>query len=230
MITQFHGTDHRHRLAEICSDCFMLILQLRTASDFGDPEVLRRRIKELFDKMERECKREGIAFEDIEMARFALVAFIDESVLSSEWSQKEAWLANPLQLELFNRYDAGEEFFVRLEQLRQRPQAHAEVLEVYYLSMALGFKGRYQLQEQERLRYLMEDTLSDLRRVTGKSGESLSPHGQRRDEIVEVVAREVPLWVVGVGAAAVGFFFYLIMTFLSSAAARDAVEVINGIT
>jgi type VI secretion system protein ImpK len=220
--------DENERLPDFCADCLMLVLQLRAAKEFGDATVLRRRIKDLFDRLERNTKRAGIEFEDVQMAKFALVAFIDETIIGSQWSQKDAWLALPLQLELFNRYDAGEEFFVRLDQLRQRPQANVDVLEVYYLCMVLGFKGKYQLQETERLRLLIEDTYNDLRRAAGgRVAEILSPNGKRRDEIAEVVTKEIPLWVIGVTAAAVGFLFFIIMTLFINGSAETVKRVIE---
>ena len=130
------------RLADVYAPCFSLALQLRATNEYGDAEVLRRRIKHLLETTRHEAKRTGLAPEDVREAEFALVAFLDETLLSSEWSQKDRWLARPLQLELYDRYDAGEAFFDRLDGLRANPGLHAEVLEVYYLCMALGFKGK----------------------------------------------------------------------------------------
>ncbi|MFX1263720.1 MAG: DotU family type IV/VI secretion system protein, partial [Promethearchaeota archaeon] len=114
-ITYVQGR-RKQGLPEICSDCLTLILQLRRTSELGDQSVLKERIFSLLSKVEREAKEAGIESEDIQWAIFALVAFIDETIISSEWGAKDAWLAKPLQLEFFNRYDAGEEFFNRLEQ------------------------------------------------------------------------------------------------------------------
>ena len=99
------------KLVDICSDAFMLVLQLRASQEYGDPEVLRQRILHMLEKTEHQARRQNIDSEDIQKAKFALVAFLDETIITSEWSQKQAWLANPLQLQLYNRFDAGEEFF-----------------------------------------------------------------------------------------------------------------------
>jgi type VI protein secretion system component VasF len=57
----------------------------------------------------------------------------------------------------------------------------------------------------------------------------LSPHGQRKDEIANVVAKEIPLWVIVTSAVAVGFFFYLIMTLLITGFADSVARVIRSI-
>lgn len=220
-------THHRLKLSDICSECFTLILHLRAIKEFGDPEILRRRIKDLLDKIERDGKRVDVSPDGIQMAKFALVAFIDESIITSEWSRREAWRANPLQFELFGRYDAGEELFRRVDQLRQRTQDNAPVLEVFYLCLVLGFKGKYQMFEQEKLRQLIAELHADLRRVAGKATNVLSPQGRRSDEIVDVVANEIPAWVIGVAAAGIAFIFWFIMRLIISGAAKDVAQMIE---
>ena len=218
------------RLAEIFAACFTLILQLRSAQDFGDPEVLRRRIKDLLDRAGQEALRAGIPSEDLREARFAIVAFIDETILASDWHRRDVWMARPLQLELYDRFDAGEEFFVRLEQLREQPALRAEALEVYYLCMALGFKGKYQLHGQEQLRILIEDTYSLLSRTPGMGRVALSPHGRPRDQIAAEIKNKFPTWVIVVLAVALGLIIYVGLQFYMGAAAEDAVEAINQAT
>lgn len=222
-------TPRKHRLPEICAECFTLILQLRRTSEYGEQNTLRERIFSLLSKVERDSKEAGIDSEDIQSAIFALVAFIDETIISSEWGGKEAWLAKPLQLEFFNRYDAGEEFFVRLENLRQRPHYKSNVLEIYYLCLALGFKGKYRFQSRDILQRIKEDTYTDLTHIKGRSAYVLSPHGQKKDEIANVVTREIPLWVILTSALAVGFFFYLIMALLISGFADNVADLIRSI-
>ncbi|QXD13866.1 type IVB secretion system protein IcmH/DotU [Rhodocaloribacter litoris] len=222
----FDETRNR-RLAEIYAPCFTLILQLRGSREFGDADVLRRRIKDLFDQAEREAMRAGISGEEIRNARFALVAFIDETVLSSDWSQKDRWVARPLQLELYERYDAGEVFFDRLQELLQQPGVHAEVLEVYYLCMTLGFKGRYQLHEQERLRILIEECFAALNRAPGMQAAQLAPHGRPRGQVAAEVRSKIPAWAIAAAAAGLALLIYIGMTFYVSGVADRTVQTIE---
>lgn len=227
MKTEHFDRPDDKNLATLCSDCFVLILKLRASREFGDVEVLRQRIKTLFEKIERDGRHAGFAFEDIQTAKFGLVAFIDETVVTSDWSQKENWLSNPLQFILFNRFDAGEEFFQKLQELRTNARSNAPVLEVYYYCLALGFKGKYKIHEPERLRSLIDELYRDLRYLTGRDIPALSPHGQRKDEIVDVMTAEIPTWVIAVSAAAIGFFFYLVMTFLINNSADNVIRFIE---
>ena len=217
-------------LMEVCSDGFALILKLRDTSEYGDHELLRQRILDLLGRIEHDAKEAGIEHDDTRQAIFALIAFLDETIIASGWTHKATWLSKPLQLEFFNRFDAGEEFFNRLEKLRQRAHYNGDLLEIYYFCMALGFKGKYQIVDREKLRAIIEGTYADLRQLKKRPTDILSPHGDRKEEFIEVMTREVPIWVVLVTAAALGFFFYLAMTFLINGAAGRALDLISRIT
>ena len=217
------------RISEIFSPCFALILQLRATDAFGEADLLRQRIKNLLEKAGLQATRAGISHEDIQAAKFALVAFIDETILSSEWMHKDRWLSRPLQLEIYDRYDAGEEFFVKLDGLRAQAALRAEVLEVYYLCMALGFKGRYQLHDQERLRLIIEETYAELKRLPGMGVNVLSVHGKPRDQVATEVKSKLPAWVVVACAAALGLLVYIGMSFYISDAADDTVGAIESV-
>jgi type VI secretion system protein ImpK len=87
----------------------------------------------------------GYASETNNSAFFAVVAFLDESVLQLQNPSFAAWAQRPLQEELFNHNRAGEIFFDNLRGLlaREESQDTADCLEVYCLCLLLGFRGRY---------------------------------------------------------------------------------------
>src|SRR6266496_3440856 len=66
---------------------------------------------------------------------FALVAFIDETVLSpkNNFPLRSEWERNPLQLVYFEQHLAGIKFFERLDVLMQDMESNVDVVEVYYL-------------------------------------------------------------------------------------------------
>jgi len=101
-------------------------------------------MKEALQKAEQDAKGR-CSSEDVKQAVFAVVAFLDESVLSSGNPAFANWPRSPLQAELYGRQLAGEVFFQELQKVLNRRDSveSAELLEVYYLCLLLGFKGRY---------------------------------------------------------------------------------------
>ncbi len=104
------------------------------------PARLREDLLGLLQQMVSRCRAAGIADADTAEARYAIVAFIDERILKSNYPGRGEWMNNPLQLQLYREYTAGENFFARLRALLHRPQ-YTVALEVYYLCLSLGFTG-----------------------------------------------------------------------------------------
>jgi len=197
------------KLPDLCADFFSLIIKLRMSQDLGDPEELRKRITRMFGVMENKGKEIGINNEDILAAKYALSAFIDETILSSQWPARESWLKRPLQLEYFGTQLAGEEFFKKLEQLRQQADSRTDLLEVFYTCLSLGYEGRYKILGLDKLKMLIQEVGSDINRIRGREAKAISPHWKRSEGLVRGLSRELPPWVVFVVCLAMAFFLFL---------------------
>ena len=205
--------ERKKNLSDLASESFMLILQLRTTNNYGSAVEIKSRISEMFDRFENNARKTGFDNEKIHFSKFALVAFLDETIISSEWSEKDEWLAEPLQIKLFNTFNAGEEFFTHMSNLRQRTSTNKDVLEIYYLCLSLGFKGKYQLQSPENLRRIIDDLNLELHPEAYHSMDILSPNGRPKQSIVQSVKSGLPLWIYPVGGLVFLIILYLIMSF-----------------
>jgi type VI secretion system protein ImpK len=221
--------ERKKNLSDIASECFILILQLRATTDYGSASVLKTRVIEMFDNFENSARRIGIDNEKIRLAKFALVAFLDETIISSEWSEKSEWLAEPLQIKLFDTFNAGEEFFTNMSSLRQRSSTNKDILEIYYLCLSLGFKGKYQLQSPENLRRIIDDLNLELHPEAYRSIDVLSPNGKPRQSIVQTVKTGLPLWVYPAGAIVILIIFYLILSFSISGKLDDVLDILRNL-
>jgi type IV/VI secretion system ImpK/VasF family protein len=78
-------------------------------------------------------------------AEAAVVAFLDEAILSLKDPAREVWAKQTLSVDLYGESKAGEVFFERLDEIKGQtdsPQL-ADLLEVFLLCLELGFEGRY---------------------------------------------------------------------------------------
>lgn len=143
--------------------------------------------------------------------------------------RKNEWLTEPLQIKLFDTFNAGEEFFTNMSTLRQRTSANKDVLEIYYLCLSLGFKGKYQLQSPENLRRIIDDLNLELHPEAYRSIDLLSPNGKPRQSIVQTVKTGLPLWIYPVGAIVILLIFYVILSFSISGKLDDAMDILNSL-
>jgi type VI secretion system protein ImpK len=198
-------------VSEVCAPALILGVRLRYHETQGDSHELERRADEILDRIEERLRVSGLSHSDVSDVVFALVAFLDESVVSSDWEFKADWLVNPLQFRRFGREDAGEEFFTRLTAIRGERTVRADVLQVYYLCLALGFKGRYALMPDRELDALRTDVGSQLRRLERREYSPLAPHGRAGEELAQVV-KQIPIWVFAVAGVAMAFCLYATLT------------------
>ncbi|MEO6598863.1 MAG: DotU family type IV/VI secretion system protein [Polyangiaceae bacterium] len=165
-----------------CSDCLLFALRLPTATDLPGAAELRTRATGMLDAMVSHGRAAGLSDSDLAEARYALVAFIDEQVLKSTWVGRTEWMSQPLQLALYREYTAGENFFVRLRALLQSG-ACPQGLEVYYLCLALGFRGAYGVTGEVSA---ISSYLEAARRELGKklpSPAKFGPHALTADHL-----------------------------------------------
>jgi type VI secretion system protein ImpK len=148
-------------LTRAAGDVFATMVSFQSSPDAERPSVsaLRSQLIALLDAFAQSREAASAPASDVEDARFALVAFIDEVVATSGWRNAPEWERDPLQAQLFGTRDAGLEFYKRMERLK-KPNAAA--LEVFYYCLALGFQGEYVGREGDRAE-LMRTTLNRLR-------------------------------------------------------------------
>jgi len=182
------------------------VQSLRTGDGaaFPAPAALRSQLLALLAPLPAAATALGVPSEEIEEARFALVAWADEVILKASWPGRDDWLREPLQMQLYRTNRAGNEFFAHLGRLRPEQSAAREV---YFLALALGFEGQYQGQPAE-LRALIAREYEVLRaagRVAETTRESqLTPEAYALE--IELPPRPSSGIALGLTALALGMF------------------------
>ncbi len=182
-------------LTELASDIFLLVLGFRERADSVDFNTLHQGVLKLFEEFDKKAKSLKFDPDAVADARYALAAFVDEAILRSQWVGKEQWADNPLQLQFFETYLAGEGFFEKLDSLRTRGESAVEVIEIYYLCLVLGFEGKYGMEGTERLEALAKLIHDELVRFRPKVPKDVSPHWKVVDGPAQEETR-LPRWLL----------------------------------
>ncbi len=136
-------------LASCYENAFTIILRLAslTQQSAANSQDFRASIRAALKAAMEQAKSLGYSSEANQLAFFALVSLLDESVLKLQSPAFADWAQRPMQEEMFGHNRAGEVFFDNLRTLlaRQDSQETADCLEVYVLCMLLGFKGKFAL-------------------------------------------------------------------------------------
>jgi type VI secretion system protein ImpK len=162
--------ERRPNLALCFQELFTAIVRVRfNLQSVPNADAFRANAKDLIRMATQEAAGRGYANDDVKVAAFAVVAFLDESVLTSKSPVFSTWSRMPLQEELFGEHMAGETFFQYVQLLLSRRDSveTVDVLELYYLCMLLGYRGRYGSSGDGELRAIMESIKGKTNRVRG---------------------------------------------------------------
>jgi type VI secretion system protein ImpK len=189
-------------MALALQEAFTVTIRLRAGRQVAtDADSFRTHVKHLLAAADHEARRTGYSGEQVKLAVYAFVAFLDESILNSREPMFAGWPRQPLQEEIFGDHVAGENFFRRLDDLlgAQDSPELADLLEVFQLCMLLGFRGRYALGDPSGLQSRLTAVQQKILRIRGDLG-PLAPQGGL--PAGEVVPPDRDPWVPRLGIAA----------------------------
>lgn len=216
---------NKNDLVAFAGPVFDLILRLKAGIVQPSME-LRPKIASLLQEFENRAERYRFSSKITQVAKFALASFVDETVLTNNFHLKEEWERYPLQLEYFGEQLAGNKFFDKLAAMLKQVDVTADAVEIYYVCMLLGFKGRYGVYEKEKLLAIMQQTANALVKVGKIRPVELSPHWLANDQPEPPKPRKMPTWakIGALGGLGFAFIIYMIMFLIDSSFLQDAIN------
>lgn len=198
-------------LRDLSADVVAAVLAFRAAGNEERPlfRVFRQEIMDLLGDFERRTERERLDPDGD--ARFALVALIDETVMSSNWDDATEWATKPLQMQYYGDFTAGDRFFERLEELQR--EAEDDILEVFYTCLCAGFRGRYR-DDATTLMAIRNKVFQRLTVPQLRDETHLTPEAYGRDLERPLLIRRFPfVWALPFAIGALGLYvaYYVIL-------------------
>ena len=148
-------------------DCFVKPLAYTAyivgtaGGDRPDFKQISDLLLQLLTEGEKLAENAGFMPAEYDEARFAVCAWIDEAILCSSLPDRDEWMTDLLQRNLFKTTRAGEEFYQHLQSFTEEQQ---EIIAVYYHCLALGFRGKYFSPDaEEDLKSVKKATLANLK-------------------------------------------------------------------
>ena len=111
-------------------------------------QAVQQALLAALERQALEADRRGgaFAYEVYREAQYVSAALADEVFLNFDWGGRTTWPL--LESKLFQSHVAGELFFDKLEHLLyKRDPMYEDLAAVYFLALALGFKGKYRGEE-----------------------------------------------------------------------------------
>jgi len=128
------------RFAQAVDPIFLQVLGLLDRIARGErpaPRDERLRIRAMIDQAAATLGAEP----EWELAKYALVSWIDEVLVDADWEGRDWWSNNVLEMEYFKTRLCFEQFYRRAQEATTL--ARRDALEVFYVCVVLGFRGMY---------------------------------------------------------------------------------------
>lgn len=194
-------------------EVFTVVARLKAKrQQVTNAEQFRGIMREALKRAKENAKRSGYSEEDARLAEFAMVAMLDESILNSGNPVFNDWPRRPMQEEFYGHHTAGEFFFQYLRNLLNKPDSEEvnDVLEVYHLALAMGFRGRYGLSGGAELANVMNQIEEKRNRIRPFTM-LISPESVPAGDVAPRVIGDP--WIKPLMFSAIGIFVVVLILF-----------------
>ncbi len=218
-------------LLEAAATLLALVPQLRATVSHGDPEGLRGQLLEHVARFETLAGARGVPRPKVTAARYVLCSFIDEVIAHTPWGGGSGWGERSLLQEFHEERWGGEKAFQLLERLGQDAQDNADLLELFYVCLRLGFEGRYRNRSDGRAQLeaiadrVLEVIHPERQAVLARN---LSPRWEGVS-MSECRLSVLPLWVILVGVAGLTLGLWLVLGARLDAASQPVFREIHAV-
>ena len=157
-------------LALAFQEVFTVVLRTRFyVQRVENADSFRATLRKMISAAVKDATAMGYSDEASKMAIYAMIGFLDESILNSKDPTFADWARRPLQEEMFGGHFAGEYFFRNLNDLLNRPESAevADVLELHALCLLLGYKGRFAFGDASEIHTIIQRIREKITRIRG---------------------------------------------------------------
>ncbi|MFP5516893.1 MAG: type VI secretion system protein TssL, long form [Alphaproteobacteria bacterium] len=210
----------RSPLAAAASPVLLLAARLNDVTGVPDLESLRQRVISALRDFQHWVTKSGMDAATQATAHYALCALIDDIVLNSQWGSQSSWTRQNVTSMFHKNVVGGDQFYERLASARQDPGKYGDLLELMYLCLSLGFRGRYRVagrQDSEHAR-IREDVYNILVKHRGYADRILCPNAAALAMDYRPPRSSLPVWVTGAGTALFLLLLFLGLSFLLNGA------------
>ncbi|VTY08102.1 Motility protein B [Neisseria subflava] len=198
-------------LIEAAKPILILANSMQQTTSQLSTDSLINKFSLLINNFEENAEKNGAKYDAIQAAKYCLCTFVDELAVRAGWAD-ETWSKNSLLVSFYDETWGGERFFEIIQNLKQDSDKNIDLLELMYLCLQFGYKGKYQVLNNGELEIdkIKRDLLALIHSKRPDQTANLFKHNPIITNNIQRKRRlAIPLWVVGVlGAVALGVGYF----------------------
>ena len=176
--------------------------ELARATAPDNPDILRERLLDNLTYARDQAVTAGVPLTRADQAAWFVAALLDDVALNTPWGGASGWPRLPLVVSMYGNVDAGERFYDLVEDLLRFRDRDPHLLELAYLCLSLGFRGKHRAPGGEVAITQLRTRIARSLRDRDADPAPLSPHWHgvvAEDEDRRFI---VPIWAIALFAVA----------------------------
>jgi len=146
----------------------------------SDIRELKQRLIQTMDNHTRLLSEQGVENTHIMIVRYILATFVDDTLAHMPWQHNVSWADSSLLHYYYQETYGGEKFFHLLEQFIKEPSKYIQHIELAYICISMGYKGKFALDKSSRgdveLERIRNELYSYIRNFTSRDDKFYEGH------------------------------------------------------
>jgi type VI secretion system protein ImpK len=164
-------------LADAASHLLSMAGKLKHTPSYRSLHRLQQTLIQEINLFQTTIKNHGYHAEYSLICRYVLCALFDDMIPQTPWGNQNQWEAYSLLNAYEQHTNHQDKCFTILERALKEPSLYIDLMELMYLCLSLGYKGRYRATEhsQYQLEQITDHLYHQIRAHRGHFNKTLSP-------------------------------------------------------
>lgn len=219
-------------LVDVASYIFSVIGKLKQIQSYKQLNKLQEELKKEVTTFQDAVKSQGYNLEYSVVCRYIICATIDDIISNTTWGGNGQWDEYSL-LAAFNQ-DAQhqDKFFTIMERAVKEPVLYIDLMELMYLCLSMGYKGRYRATEhsQYQLEQITNNLYKHIRAHRGSFSKTLSPTPLRAQGAKAVIRNKTSLLFIFIVTACIVMAIFIGLGYLMDVISNEAYKNLTAVT
>jgi len=139
-----------------CSEVFSLAVSISRMQCPNDLFLFRNGLKRAITDLKYKVSLLDYPASVPDKTCFLFCIMLDEQILHSQWGEESGWDNQTLVSELFGIKNGGEQFYAVAERALSQPVLLADLIELIYVLLKMGFQGQFRGTETHQIDRLVQ--------------------------------------------------------------------------
>lgn len=213
-------------LVDAASSLFSIIGKLKQVKSQKQLDKLSQDLADEVISFQESIKNQGCNSEYAVVCRYVLCATIDDIISNTTWGGQGLWDEHSLLATFKQDVRHQDKFFTIMERAIKDPALYIDLMELMYLCLSMGYKGRYRATEhsQYQLEQITNNLYKHIRAHRGSFSKTLSPTPLRATGAKAVIRNKTSLLFIFIVTACIVMAIFIGLGYLMDVISNEAYQ------